>query len=313
MKATELIKAASTKFTRAASKPMAKVKRYSPEILVAMGVVGVVATVVTACRATTKLHDVIDEHKTVMDDIHEAKSNDEIVAYTDEDAKKDTVIVYTQTAVKLVKLYAPSVALGVLSIGCILASTDIFKKRTAAFAAAYTAVDNGFKEYRKRVIEKFGESVDKELRYGLKKEQIEETVTDEKGKTKVEKREVTTVDSNMPSIYARFFDETCAGCWEKDAEHNLFFLHLQQELANQYLRTNGHLFLNEVYDWLGIPRTKAGQIVGWLYDPNDPDLDNYVDFGIYDVTVEKKRDFVNGYERSILLDFNVTGEIINRI
>ena len=71
----------------------------------------------------------------------------------------------------------------------------------------------------------------------------------------------------------------------------------------------------DVYDMLGIPRTKAGQIVGWLYRPEDPNYkgDNHVDFGIYDYTKEINRDFVNGYERTILLDFNVDGPIYDLI
>ena len=72
--------------------------------------------------------------------------------------------------------------------------------------------------------------------------------------------------------------------------------------------------MNEVYQALGIPETEAGQVVGWIYDPENPDHkgDNYVDFNIYDLHREKSRDFVNGYERSILLDFNVDGEILHR-
>ena len=61
---------------------------------------------------------------------------------------------------------------------------------------------------------------------------------------------------------------------------------------------------------LGIPRTRAGQIVGWIYDKKNPIGDNYVDFGIYDTNKEANRNFVNGYERTILLDFNVEGNIL---
>ena len=77
------------------------------------------------------------------------------------------------------------------------------------------------------------------------------------------------------------------------------------------LRRKGHLYLNEVYDMLGIPRTKAGQIVGWIYDEEHPVGDNYVDFGIYDSNKPRVRDFVNGYERTVLLDFNVDGNILD--
>ena len=91
------------------------------------------------------------------------------------------------------------------------------------------------------------------------------------------------------------------------------FLKDQQRYANDILKSKGHLFLNEVYDMLSIPRTKAGQVVGWIYDEKHPVGDNFVDFGIYDIYNERARDFVNGYERTILLDFNVDGNILDMI
>ena len=246
-----------------------------------------------------------------MDKIHEvAEAHRE--DYTEEDLKKDTTIVYTQTAVKYVKLYAPSVALGVVSLTCILASNGILRKRNIALAAAYTAVDKGFKEYRGRVVERFGTELDKELRYNIKAKEFEEPVVDEKGKEKIKKETVSVADPNLYSDYARFFDDGCLG-WSKDAEYNLTFLKQQQNYANDLLKKKGHLFLNEVYDMLGIPRTRAGQVVGWIYDEKHPIGDNFVDFGIYDMNREKVRDFVNGYERVILLDFNVDGNILDLI
>ena len=91
------------------------------------------------------------------------------------------------------------------------------------------------------------------------------------------------------------------------------FLFKQQNYANDTLKARGYLFLNEVYDMLGIPRTKAGQVVGWIYDEKHPIGDNFVDFGIVDVNNERSRAFMNGYERSIILDFNVDGNILDLI
>ena len=112
------------------------------------------------------------------------------------------------------------------------------------------------------------------------------------------------------SQYARFFNEACPG-WEKDPECNLMYLLQQQHYANAKLKANGFLFLNDVYGMLGFPKTKAGQIVGWIYKENNTDGDNYVDFGIYRTDANSK--FVNLYENSILLDFNVDGPIIDKI
>lgn len=188
-------------------------------------------------------------------------------------------------------------------------TSRILRKRNIALAAAYTAVDKSFKEYRGRVVERFGKELDKELRYNIKAKEVEETVTDEKGNEKTVKKTVDVVDPNAISEYARFFDDGCVG-WTKDPELNLIFLRQQEAAATKRLEDCGYLFLNEVYDMLGIPRTRAGQIVGWIYDKKNPIGDNYVDFGIYDTNKEANRNFVNGYERTILLDFNVEGNIL---
>lgn len=307
MKANELM----NNVTRTINRVGFKFKKHSPEVLIVAGTIGVVASAVMACKATTKAGKIKEEMNEEMDKIHEvaeAHRGD----YTEEDLKKDTTIVYTQTAVKYVKLYAPSVALGVVSLTCILASNGILRKRNIALAAAYTAVDKGFKEYRGRVVERFGTELDKELRYNIKAKEFEEPVVDEKGKEKIKKETVSVADPNLYSDYARFFDDGCLG-WSKDAEYNLTFLKQQQNYANDLLKKKGHLFLNEVYDMLGIPRTRAGQVVGWIYDEKHPIGDNFVDFGIYDMNREKVRDFVNGYERVILLDFNVDGNILDLI
>lgn len=290
-----------------------QIKKHSPEILLVTGITGVVTSAVMACKATTKVDAIVEETKKSIDMIHEGMEAGNIcdVEYTEEDGKKDLAIVYIQTGVKFAKLYGPSVLLGLTSISCILASNNIIRKRNIALSAAYAAIDKSFKGYRSRVIERFGESMDRELRYNIKTQEIKETVVDEEtGKKKTVKSTVSVVDPNTYSDYARFFDEYCAG-WTKDAEYNLMFLRQQQNYANELLKSRGHLFLNEVYDMLGIDRTKAGNIVGWVYDEEHPVGDNFVDFGIYVLDNEKARDFVNGRERSILLDFNVDGDILS--
>lgn len=308
MNATEIMNGAK----RSLFKAGLKLKKHSPEILVGVGIVGTVTATVMACKATTKAGDILEEHNTQMDAINavvEMGRED----YTEEVRRKDTAIVYTQTAVKYVKLYAPSIAVGVLSIGCIVYSNNILNKRNAALAAAYATIDRGFKDYRGRVIERFGKELDRELKYNIKAQEFEKTEIDENGKETVVKETVNVADDpNTYSDYARFFDDGCEG-WSKDPEQNLCFLKCQQSYANEKLKSQGYLFLNDVYKMLGIPVTKAGQCVGWVYDEKNPIGDNFVDFGFYDTNRTKVRDFVNGYERTILLDFNVDGNILDLI
>ena len=293
-----------------------KLKKHSPEILVAGGIVGAVASTVMACKATLKIDEVLapsveQEHKIKG----RAADKDGKFAdqYTEKDYKRDLTLLYGQRGLALVKLYSPALALGTLSITAILAGHNITRKRNVALAAAYATVDKGFKEYRGRVIDRFGKEIDRELKYNIQKKTVEETVTDEKtGKVKTVKKDIEVADLSEHSDYARFFDQSCDG-WTKDPEYNLMFLKDQQRYANNLLESKGSVFLNEVYDILGMPRTTAGQLVGWIYDKDHPNGDNMIDFGIYDTYNTATRRFVNGYEPVILLDFNVDGEIYNKI
>lgn len=298
------------KLTRKFHKVGFQLKKHSPEILVVAGVIGGVTAAVMACKATTKAGDILDDTKRQLDVIHQGMEDGDIhgTEYTQEDGKKDLAIVYTQTAVKFIKLYGPSVALGTASIVAILAGHNITKKRNAALTAAYATLDGSFKDYRNRVIERFGEELDKELKYNIKAKEVEETVTNEDGTESTVKTTVNVVDPNTISLYARVYDDGNTG-WSKSPELNLAFLKTQQSYFNDLLRTRGHVFLNEVYDALGFDRTQAGQIVGWVYDEKNPTGDNFIDFGIYDINDPQKVRFINGHERSILLDFNVDGNV----
>lgn len=304
---TEIVKSV----TRKVHKVGFKFKKHSPEILVVAGVVGTVTSAVMACKATLKVNEVLEEPKKDIAKIHEAHEHGATAAgipYSEEDHKKDLTIAYIQTGVKVAKLYAPAVVVGGLSIAAILGGHNILRKRNIALAAAYTAVDKSFKEYRGRVVERFGEALDKELKYNIKAREVEEIVVNEDGTESIVKKTIDVTNPNLYSDYARFFDDGCKG-WDDDPEYNLMFLKSIQAQANDILRSEGHLFLNEVYDMLGIPRCKAGQVVGWIYDEKNPIGDNFIDFGIYDLHKEANRDFVNGYEKTILLDFNVDGNI----
>ena len=297
------------KIVKVYNKSEMKVRKYSPEILAGVGVVGVIASTVMACKATTKLNDILAESKEQLEQIKTVAVDPAYAdKYTEDDAKKDTTITYVQTGVKVAKLYTPSVILCASSLGCLLASNNILKKRNAALSAAYMTVDKSFKEYRRRVAERFGDEVEKEIRYNIKAKEI--VTVDEEGNEVKETVKVMEGADNPTtySDYARFFDESCPA-WQNDPEYNLTFLRAQQQYANDLLKAQGRLFLNDVYKMLGIDITKAGQVVGWVYDPDCPVGDNFVDFGIYDMSKERVRAFVNGYEPNILLDFNVDGNI----
>lgn len=303
----------ATKASRIFHSAGLQLKKHSPEILMVVGIAGTIASTVMACKATSKVDEIIEEKNYKEEQIDIVLNSDEY-DYTEEDKVKDLTIIYTQTGVKLLKVYAPAIALGVVSIGCIVAGHRILKKRNLALMAAYTVVDKGFKQYRKNVVERFGSEIDKELRYNIKSKEIEKIVTDKKGVEKIEKETVKELDEKALSEYseyARFFDAGSTQ-FEKDPEYNLMFLRKTQDWANEKLKAEGHLFLNDVYVMLGIPKSRIGQIAGWIYDEKCPNGDNYIDFGIYE-NREANRRFVNGQEYNILLDFNVDGIIYDLI
>lgn len=296
-----------------------KLNKNKPTILMVIGVAGVAGGFVAGCAASTKVPDIIEEHNEKVEEVHERDerldNGEEIMLkdgsfFTKEDNQRELFIAYRDTAFKFIRLYAPSVLVTLTSIGCITYSHKEMTDRNSALATAYVAIDKGFKSYRKNVKERFGDEVDKELRFGVKEKEVEQTVTDKKGKEHVEKS--TLSDITEHNDFSRFFDETCNG-WTKNPALNLSIVKQQQDFANEKLKSQGFLFLNDVYELLGIPKTPDGQLFGWIYDEENPNGDNYVDFGVWNPNNTATRRFVNGYESVILLDFNVDGPIYNMI
>lgn len=283
-------------------KIIVKLDKHSPEILMVSGVACVVGGTILACKATLHVEEIMEEREDSLNDIQTASGSSN---YTPEMEAQDLRTLKVRTAAKLVKNYAPSVGLITLGVGCFLGSYGILKKRNVALTAAYNALTTAFSNYRARVVEEFGEEKDKEFYYGKKKKK--QIVDPETGKI-VEKDILNTDGYESP--YHKFFDES-SQYFVRNATQNLFFLTQQQNWANDKLKQQGCLFLNEVYDMLGLPRTQIGAIVGWIYGKDGKD--NYVNFGFLNITREKTRDFVNGYEDVVLLDFNVDGVIYDKI
>lgn len=302
---TNLLENAKNAVTRIGGRSLLKLQKHSPEILVVGGVIGMVGAGVLSCRATLKAESVLDRHEKMMDEIEEAERIE--VGYSETDKKRDLAVAYGKTVLGFAKLYGPAVALGTASAVSILVGHNILQKRHLAALAAYNGLSEAFERYRARVREDHGEEYDRRAYLGVRDVEVEEE--DEKGK-KV-KRTVEATEGGV-SKYAKFFDEHSRE-WQKNPELNLMFLRGQESYFNSKLRTEGHVFLNEVYDALDIPRTKEGQIVGWILGEG---RENHISFGLYDVMRDADHStsrFINGLERSVLLDFNVDGIIFDLI
>lgn len=304
--------------TRTASKCGYKLKKASPTIMIVGAAIGGVTATVLACKATIKAQDILTEHNAQVESIHTTKKQSEGETYTEKDYKSDITTTYVQTGLKLAKVYAPAVTLGAVSLGCMFGSHHIMSKRNASLTAAYIALDKAFEEYKSRVSDRFGSRVQEELEHNIKAVELESKSTNEQGVEETIK-EYKDIAMQHTSPYTCIFDET-VDTWQPDNMLNRNYLFLMEQAANKRLRIQGHLFLNDVLASLGTHggvtmKTPEGQIVGWIYDPNDPTRQSHVDFGVtnYVEGDEALNSFINGGERSVMLRFNCDGPIIDKI
>ena len=288
--------------TGKAARGLLKLRKYSPEILVGVGVVSMVASTAFAIKGTLKVNDILEERDNDLDKVEQGLALENPEKYNEEDAKKDKLTIHAKAIGNLAKNYAPAIVTGVVGVTCVLSGFGIIRKRHIALAGAYKIVSESFEKYRDRVISKYGKEADREFKFGTIKQKVDKL--DKKGKV-IGEEEIEIVDPNGYSMYSRIFDETNLN-WDKTPGYNRMFLEGQQEYCSQLLKSRGHLFLNEVYSMLGFQHSSEGAVVGWVYEGGEGD--DFVDFGLY-AGNERSNAFINLEERSIVLDFNVQGDI----
>ena len=283
-------------------------RKRSPQLLMFAGAVTGIGSTVAASMATLHAEEVLENMRDDLDKIAEAHDTAPIEKYPEQDYKQDLLIVYTRTVVDFAKLYGPAIALGAISLTCFLSAHKIMVKRQAALMATYKLLDNNFKKYRERVVADAGKAKDLEYR-GIGSRTFTVQEQDDDGNIiDVEKTVYDVKNPNDWSPYAKFFEAGNPN-WQKNPEYNLAFLRGVQEYCSKVLEGRGHLLLNEVYRALGIPENKTGMRAGWIWDAGD----NFVDFGMYDIESAATRDFINGYEATVLLDFNCDGDIYDLV
>lgn len=301
--------------SNAFSKATFELKKNGPDILVVAGVIGSVAATVLACVATTKMPKVLDEHEKKLKEIDERYSEKEV--FSEKEKNKEIASVYAKTTWQVVKLYSLSAFVEAASLASIIGSHKMMGDRNIANAlaakdalAGLALAKESLKQYRDKVREKIGDEEESKL-WNSKDARVDPNKAPE---VKENYEELKKKEKNPAKIgpYARIFDAGNEG-WDPNPEMTLFYLRCIESQANNLLQSRGHLFLNDVYDLLGYPRTRMGQFVGWIDNPNDPKRHCHVDFGLYDVHDRLKSAFVNGYEQNVILEFNVDGVIVNDI
>ena len=280
--------------TRLAGRAGLVLSKHAPTILTAAGTVGFIGTTVLASKATLKVEETLAEETALLVKVHEAHEDGKL---TDKDATRDKVILYTRMTTKLAKLYAPALILGVASIASLITGHGIMLKRNASLAAAYAAVDQAFKTYKKKVESKFGKDAVLDA--------LISNTEDELTRNEPTLEAIAAVDSVSP--YGVIFDEDNIN-WSADEDLSMLHLRCQEQYANDILQTRGHIFLNEVYKMLGFPHTPAGAVTGWVKGNGD----DFVSFNIHDGIFEGEDK--NG--RTVTkwaLDFNVDGVMYDKI
>ena len=288
------------------ARTVVKTKYNSPHIFFGLGVAGIIGSAILACRATLKLEETLDDIRADVEDANDrslmhsdAVITPEVIDEAERERAKEVSVITFKGALAVGKLYAPAVILGGVSVACLAGSHVQLTRRNAAITAAFTALTKSFDDYRARVREEVGEEKENLL-------YTASTVKEVKGPDG-KKQLVREVNPDGLSIYARIFDEKCQQ-WKPNAEVNRAFCKLQEEYANHMLRTDGFVFLNDVYSLLGYDRTALGNQVGWI--KNSDVGDNYVNFGMFEA---RNRDNINVEEMTIVLDFNVDGYILDKI
>lgn len=270
------------------------IRRKWPDICLVLGIAGSAGAAIATGVQTAKLDPILDDHKERMDKVHAKEVND---GYSEAKKKQETAMEYVKTGLKIGKLYLIPIALEGVSIAAQVSGHNALKAESLAMAAAYTSTLEAFKAYRKSVKEKNGETADME-HLGADIQEVEKQ--NAMGETVTEK--VVVMDPGKLGMYARIFDIGNPN-WSPNPESNIAFLRGQMVQANDMFHAKGHLFLNEVYDLIGIPRSEAGQYVGWVEGMGD----NYIDFGMYAIA---NKNAIDGFEPAIWLDFNVDGDIM---
>lgn len=291
-------------------------KAKSPTILIGVGLISGIASTITAVKRTPMCEQVRKDFETSAEQANQCLTKGEIevedpkthetkiIAYTQEIFKKDLLKLHFRKYAGYARVYAPSVALGALSAASILISHGIMRRRNTALTAAVASLSEAFRRYRENVKKEYGDTADYNMRHSIISERVKTQEPDsDTGKMKtVTKTVKKRREDDLPwrSDYARCFMEGCRN-WTKDPSVNRVTLLAFQDHANRKLRTQGYLYLNDVYDLLGFDKTLAGHTMGWIYTKEEnPHGDNYVSFGF-----EKAWDFEAGLEKSVWLDFNV--------
>lgn len=203
--------------------------RHSPEILMGIGIAGMVTTTILAVKATPKAIRLMEE-------------------------KKDELEVDSLTPVEVVKTtwkcYLPAAVTGAAAVACLIGSNSVNSSRNAALATAYKLSETAFSEYRDSVAETIGEKKEKIVRDKVSEKQIKENP--------VNRTEVIVTGKGK----TLFYEPLSARYFYSDLEH----IKRVENKLNKDIITDAFddgVTVNDFYEEIGIPTTATGDGLGW--------------------------------------------------
>ncbi len=288
---------------------VARISKHAPTILSITASAGVIATGYLAWKAGTRFEDVEGRD---WDRRKECLRNADTIP--DEDVpkieRKNRILFILDT----VRTVAPAAIVGAATITMIYFSNSISKKRLAAMGAAYATLQTAFDGYKRTMVEALGkESVEKILKPKLPNvgKSAEDILSSDNKSDAANVSDAVVNSLKALSPYARIIAEESSTCWDPNEDYTSQNLAAVQLWANRRLERKGHLFLNEVFDQLGLSRTREGAVVGWL---KNGEGDNYVSFGDFDASIYRvPSDDYTRVDSNFIVDFNVDGVIWDRI
>lgn len=293
-------------------------KAHAPEIMVGGGVTGFVLTVISACKSTCKANEIMDVKEECERENREALANGEI---PDAVWAENDKMIRRNAKKELIKAYTPTVTMGIVSIVLVLGGYKLINGRLVKTAAAYKILEDGFGRYRENVRDIYGEEADREMLHRVRPERLAAAQEEREKNREIEsdkKRGIKNKEKKgtaYQEIYSAVFDQY-SDRWRRSwmPEQVWDYLRQKEREANDMLRIRKHIFLNEVYDLLGLERTEEGALVGWILTKNNPE--SKVDFGLKLIPESRRREFLTAQCNEdiwLRLHFNPDGLIYNMI
>lgn len=282
------------------------IKKNSPEILVGAGIATLIGSLVYTVIGT--LNTGVDVTNAVCE-IDEVENDDSLM---EEERRKKKHGIYINAGLNIARNYAPAVTLATVSAGCLIGSNAIMRRRAFSLAAAYSALDSTFSDYRTRVIDEYGDEVDKKMRYGLTTKEVEvEQIDEETGEVVKTKATVTDADESATTVWYKRQYELSDGTvivnpnWQPNKDLNTTFVLAQIAWFNGRLSRGEHVWQDDIYKELGIPvdgYRQEAHVLGWTPDKNG---EKYIKCRLYNK--EESGEFISNDDGDLLLAFNPDG------